>query len=153
MEIKESPETNESNEPKNDQNVLVVSKDLENNLTSIRKWVTFFSVLGIISAAFMAIFAIAFVFISPIKSAASVAFVTYLLIATLYFIPSLWGIQFNNLIKLSLINKDQNSLELGFQKEKLRYKFYGILTIVVISIYLLIFLFVGSSFLNMYNLF
>ena len=69
--------------------------------------------------------------------------VIYIMIALLYFFPSFYLYKFSTLIKHSILfnNKQQFNEALNYQRKM--YRFVGILMIVKILLYALLFLFVG----------
>jgi len=117
-------------------------------LNETRKWTIFLSVLGFIFIGFLVI---ASLFIGTIFSsltnnttlsgAAGVAagFI-YFLIAILYFFPIYYLYQFSRFAKSAIANNNSDDLNSAFKNLKSHYKFMGILTIIILSIYLLAFL-------------
>ena len=69
--------------------------------------------------------------------------ILYLLMALLYFFPSLYLYRFSEKANRALDKKDSNELEVALGNLKSTFKFYGIAAIVIISLYLLIFIFAG----------
>jgi hypothetical protein len=63
----------------------------------------------------------------------------YLLIGALYFFPIYYLHQFSDKIKNGLSSQDLEDITAGFQNLKSLFKFMGICTIIVMSIYALIF--------------
>lgn len=61
----------------------------------------------------------------------------YIIIALLYFFPCLYLFNFSGKMQTALHNNDQTSLNASFSHLKSCFKFVGILTIVVLSFYLL----------------
>jgi hypothetical protein len=62
----------------------------------------------------------------------------YVLIGLLYFFPCLYLFNFSSKMQIALRNNDQELLNQSFKNLKSCFKFIGILTIIVISIYLLV---------------
>lgn len=117
-------------------------------LNDTRKWTMFFSILGFI---FLAILIIGAVFMATMFGAVSggnlpflgsgIAMgVFYLLLAVVYFFPVLYLYKFSKYSKEGIYNEDNEQLSLAFKYLKLHYKFIGILSIVILSLYVLIFL-------------
>lgn len=65
----------------------------------------------------------------------------YILIALLYFFPCFYLIKFANKMQVALRANDQNQLISSFGNLKSCFKFLGILTIIILAFYLLIFIF------------
>ena len=64
----------------------------------------------------------------------------YVIIAVIYFIPCLFLFRFANKMKLALSSNDQMALTTSFQNLKSMFRFFGIVTIIMISIYAIILL-------------
>ncbi len=61
----------------------------------------------------------------------------YLIMATLYFFPSFNLMKFGDKIKFAFENNDQAALDEGLKNLKRLFMFFGILTIVTISAYII----------------
>jgi len=118
-------------------------------LLEAAKWTTFLAILGYIGIGLMVLAGI-FMLISgaamssynsmiPMGGGAFFA-LFYLIFAAFYFIPINYLYKFASNMKLAIEAKNQANLTKSFEYLKSHYKFIGILTIVVISIYILIFL-------------
>lgn len=64
----------------------------------------------------------------------------YIIVALIYFFPCLYLLRFSNHMKAALAANDQANLTASFQNLKSMFKFVGIFTIIIISIYVLAFL-------------
>lgn len=62
----------------------------------------------------------------------------YVLIGLIYFFPILYLFRFSNWTKKALMNKSSLDLSVALKNLKSHYKFIGILTIVIISLYILV---------------
>ena len=71
----------------------------------------------------------------------AVATVVYILIALLYFFPCLFLFNFASKMKTALISNDQDKLNGSFQNLKKTFRYMGVLTIVILSFYILAILF------------
>ena len=73
--------------------------------------------------------------------------VLYILFALLYFFPCLYLFRFANFMKVAITTEDQENLNKSFLNLKAMFKFVGILTIIIISLYVLaiIFAVIGAS--------
>ncbi len=115
------------------------------------KWAYFLSILGFIGIGFMVLLAFfmgtVMSMISGFSGAEEASYmggfitVLYLVLAVLYFFPVLYLFKFASNMKDALRTNDSDSLTASFGNLKSHYKFLGIMTIVLISIYILIILF------------
>jgi len=76
---------------------------------------------------------------------AAVMGVVYVIMSAIYFFPILYLYKFSNDLKGALNGNNGSQLELALGNLKSHYKFIGILTIVMLGIYLLAFLFAGAA--------
>jgi hypothetical protein len=144
---------------------LTLDQNAQSYLMSITKWAKFFAILGFIASGFMVIAAIVMIFLMgnhidmndlPDESSNFSFFrnmgsgfgtmmgVLYLLASLLYIFPSLYMYRFASYTKRALLSIDNEKLEIGLKNLKSAYKFVGILTVVILILYGLIFI---SSFL------
>lgn len=65
----------------------------------------------------------------------------YIVLAVIYFFPVLYLFNFSRKLKTALASNDMASLTEAFSNLKSHYKFIGILAIVVVSLYILAFVF------------
>ena len=65
--------------------------------------------------------------------------VLYILIAIVYFFPCLFLFRFSNAMKLALAGNDSGQLTESFKNLKVMFRYVGIFTIILLSIYLLAF--------------
>jgi len=68
------------------------------------------------------------------------ATVLYILIALLYFFPCLFLFNFASKMKTALLSDDQSSLNASFQNLKKTFRYLGVLTIIVLSFYIIVLL-------------
>lgn len=121
-------------------------------ILEIAKWAKFLSIIGFIGIGLMFLAAIVMMVAgaalsnfsseysrSPI-GAGMVGFI-YIIMAVLYFFPVLYLFKSAVSLKKGIINNDEIILTDGFQNLKSHYKFIGIMMIVVLSLYALLFLF------------
>ncbi|MFT6167366.1 MAG: hypothetical protein ACJAV5_001758 [Vicingaceae bacterium] len=134
----------------------IFTKASKSYLMETAKWSSFFGILGFIGTGLMVIFSIfaGTMFASMSKmnpafqnipnfasSGFSVLFtILYLVIALLYFFPSLYLYKSGKALKAGLRINDADQIEEGFKNLKSSFKFWGILSIIFISIYILTFL-------------
>jgi hypothetical protein len=133
-----------------------LTKGSKHCLMETAKWSSYFGIVGFIGAGLMAIFSLfagtMFSSLSKINPAMSsmpgaagtgfsamITFV-YLLLALLYFFPSLYLFKSGKALKAGLKMDDPNQIEEGLKNMKSNFKFWGIFSIIIIAIYGLIFL-------------
>ncbi len=138
--------------------------DKNNSLTQITlsylketaKWCQFLSILGFIFLGFIFIAAVSMIiFGSELNSTLAAAqgynrgvqFPTgliallYIILGALYFFPIYYLYNFATNMKKATFSGSNSEIQEAFKNLKSHYKFVGIVTIVILSIYLLIFLF------------
>lgn len=71
---------------------------------------------------------------------ATMATIIYIAIAVLWFFPFLFLSRFAGKMKLALAANDQDALNSSFQNLKIMFRYVGIITIIVLSIYVILFL-------------
>ena len=117
-------------------------------LKETAKWTRFLSIVGFVVIGFMVLASFAFGSIfSAMPTADLMPFppiiftVMYLLFAALYFFPILYLYRFSTSMLKAIDFQNQTDLEHAFSNLKSHYKFIGILTIIVLGFYALMFLF------------
>ncbi|HEY8660524.1 MAG TPA: DUF5362 family protein [Hanamia sp.] len=133
-------------------NDLQVSASAQSFLSDSARWGKFLAIIGFIFCGFMVIIAFfvpALIMNLPPYNAmasglsASITAgmtVVYLLLALLFFFPCLYLFKFSVKMQASLNSMSQENFEESLKNLKSMFKFYGICTIVMLSIYALIFL-------------
>ena len=118
------------------------------HLFETRKWTMFLSVLGFIFIGLMMLAALA---ITTIGSGGLgfgfgiMFFIMMLVFIVIYFFPIYYLFKFSELSKIALANKDNVQLTNALMYLKKHYKYMGILAIVILSLYLLMFIFAGVA--------
>lgn len=114
-------------------------------LLEVSKWGKFLAIVGYIGIAVLAIVAIALIvvsFITSIKLDVGLSLGTfgiiYFALAILYYFPVKFLYKFSIQIKKGLESDNNQDITLGFENLKSLFKFLGILTIVILSIYALL---------------
>lgn len=145
-------------------NDLSVTSIARGYLTETAKWAKFLSIMGFIMCCFMAIasfFLPLMMSLMPQNEMAPMAgvmagmgfmlTVIYLGFALLLFMPCLYLYRFSVRLKNALLQSDSLVLDTSFSNLKSFFKFYGIMTIVILSFYALAFIIgiVGVSIFNM----
>ena len=128
-------------------------------LKETAKWCSFLSIIGFIGIGILVIIAIFFGAMmaslssmgssNGLNAALGGGFFTglYLIMAALYFFPVYYLYKFSVNMKKALYTNDDDVLATAFEKLKSHYKFLGILTIVILSLYILGFIigFLGAA--------
>jgi hypothetical protein len=115
------------------------------------RWAKFLSIVGFIMCALMIVLALfagsLMTALSRLRSDDALqsmagmggAFsLIYIVVALLYFFPCLYLFNFAGKMQTALHNNDQTSLNASFGQLKACFKFVGILTIIVLSFYILL---------------
>lgn len=124
---------------------LTDDSKIKTYLLEISKWGKFLAIVGYIGIAVLAIVAIALIvvsFITSIKLDVGLSLGTfgiiYFALAILYYFPVKFLYKFSIQIKKGLESDNNQDITLGFENLKSLFKFTGILTIVILSIYALL---------------
>lgn len=133
----------ENNAPQ--ENSFFGNYEINEYLLQTSKWGKFLAIMGYIGVGLLVLVAL-FMLIggSMFNEIAGTEFPTglfgasYFLLAALYFIPVSYLYRFSVQMKHGLMISDVNEITSGFRNLKSLYKFFGILTIVLISLYALI---------------
>jgi len=132
-------------------NDLQLSNAAQNFLSESARWARFLAIIGFIFCGFMAVIAffIPAVIVNlppynrmPAGFSSGVAAgitILYLLLALLLFFPCLYLYKFSIKMQVSLNTVSQETFDESLKNLKSMFKFYGILTIVMLSVYALIF--------------
>lgn len=119
-------------------------------LLEAAKWANFLSILGFVGIGIMVIFALfAGTIFSTMSEMASSpmpfsgVFITviYLFVAALYFFPVLYLYRFASKMKFALKRNDESTLLTSLENLKAHYKFIGILAVIGLAFYVLMFIF------------
>ncbi|WP_231491497.1 DUF5362 family protein [Pedobacter sp. Leaf170] len=136
---------------------LVVSENMRSYIYDITKWAKFLSIVGIVVSIFifMVAFSIPTLMNSNPKVAAqmsqlgsagtNIITVIYLITSLLLFYPSLLLNKIASKAKKAVLFGDQESLEDSFSNLKSLFKYWGILTIMIIAFYFLMIFMVGAG--------
>lgn len=126
---------------------LSLNSKINNFLLETSKWAKFLAIVGFV---FIGLMVLGGLFMIGAGASASripglaggpvIVGITYILMAVLYYFPTQYLYNFAVKMKLAIQNSQQNNLEDGFENLKSLFKFTGILMIVVLSIYGLLFL-------------
>ncbi|MHB9141872.1 MAG: hypothetical protein ACYC25_08365, partial [Paludibacter sp.] len=127
---------------------LSITAEGGNYLKVASGWATFLAVLGFIGTGFIVLAALLIMVMSPFigslsKFGGTFGFpmilmgVVYLLLGVVYFFPAYYLYNFANKIKIALINNNQKTLDESLKNLKKMFKYIGIMSIVLISLYLI----------------
>ncbi|TVQ07108.1 MAG: hypothetical protein EA361_18790 [Bacteroidetes bacterium] len=119
------------------------------HLNETRKWTMFLSILGLVFMGLMllipiiALFALGAASKLPF-SAGYFTFFPVLLVLAIYFFPIYFLLQFSTLTRKAVAQNNSRLLTKALSFLKLHYQYLGILAIILLGIYLIVFLFVGA---------
>ncbi|MFI5185916.1 MAG: DUF5362 family protein [Chitinophagales bacterium] len=139
---------------------LNIDPVIKSHLSETARWAKFLAIVGFICCALIVVFGIFFVSNigsfersygfnegPSLSSLGPTMVVMYILIAVLYFFPCLFLLRFSNKMKTALAADNQADLTVSFQNLKVLFRYVGILTIIVLTIYVLALLFGGLGML------
>ena len=131
---------------------LVVTSKSKTFLREIARWTFFFSILGFIGITFLLIagILIGFTYASVLDMVSQQQglpalglplAISYVVSALVYFMPVWYLFKFSRKMKSALATKNDDVLADAFENLKSHFKFIGVLTIIVISLYVLLIVF------------
>lgn len=131
-----------------DNETLIITEDIRSYIYDTAKWTKFLSVIGFVFCAMTAMAAFsASAFISAlaamdpanplVKIGSETLTVGYLLMALILFYPSFLLFKYSTAAKTGVLYADQEQLNEAMSKMKSLFKFWGIVTIVVIALYMI----------------
>jgi hypothetical protein len=116
-------------------------------LGEIRRWSYFLSVVGFVGIGLVILFGLFlgsfmgnYLPESVIAPAAGLLSMAYLIVGVIYIFPVLYLYRFSVNLKISLSESNQANLSIAFLNLRSLFRFMGVATIVVISLYLVVFL-------------
>ena len=150
----ENPEETTQNDPQEQDEVfLTVTEDIRSYIYETAKWTKFLSIVGVVVTGIMILFSFsAEALISTMNGKVGAAnnpwaalgggflTVVFLLSALLYFYPSLLMFKYANSAKQAVLYGDQPALSEAMSKMKSFFKFWGIITITILGLYIISFL-------------
>jgi len=133
--------------PKKEENELKINELTKMYLTTIYKWAKFFAVMTFIVSGIMFLAALFMIAAGGIRhdlfggfGFSSMFGLLYIIIAAIYILPGIFLNNFSSKLKNAILYTNNNELQEAFKNLKSLFKFFGILTIVFISLYILIFI-------------
>ncbi|HAH56701.1 MAG: hypothetical protein KUL83_00105 [Lentimicrobium sp.] len=135
---------NESTNLTHESEPLILNELAIDALSETRKWTTFLAVLGAISTVIMLLAGLIVGLLLPklnVGEASATPFSgwvgwTYLIMSLINIIPLIFIFRFNGLIKKALQSKDNQILGFAFSNLNLFFRTIGIITIVIIVLYI-----------------
>ena len=127
-----------------DEVLMSVNHKIKDYLLETSKWGKLLAIVGYIGLGFLVLLGFGVIIgFSIFSGIADVGFplgivgIFYILIAVLYYFPVNYLYKFSGQIKQGFNSNDQQSITTGFGNLKSLFKFMGIFTIVILSIYAL----------------
>ncbi|NSW45320.1 MAG: hypothetical protein HPY79_05865 [Bacteroidales bacterium] len=136
-----------------EENSMVLNKEIKSNLLSISKWLKFFSILGLVVIGMMFISSIFLLITQKVLNPIFENYeynsnyfmpnififmsIFYLFLSIIYLFPIIYLLKASIKLEKGLKENQQETVSNGIYNLKLHFKYMGILTIVLISLYLL----------------
>ena len=127
----------------------------KSHLTEAAKWARFLAIIGMVVLVLMIIFGLFFStmmavssnpFEEPVEGGSGLMSgfgvgmaILYIVLAAIWFFPLLYLLRFANSMRAALHGNDQNALNVSFQNLKSCFRYVGIITIILLVFYALIF--------------
>lgn len=130
---------------------LNINNRSRNYLKEISKWTFFLSIIGFVGVALMVVVGIfagtiygqAFNALNtsqlPVDMGMTMTFI-YIIFALIYFMPVLYLYKFSRRLKVAFASKNDDKLADAIEMLKSHYKYIGVLMIIVLSLYTLLFI-------------
>ncbi|MBK8884379.1 MAG: hypothetical protein IPN67_19095 [Bacteroidales bacterium] len=126
-------------------NLISINPEIRDYLLEISKWGKFLAIVGYIGMGLLLLIGLGIMIggsvissISEVDFPLGILGFLYVLLAALYFLPVNYLYKFSYQIKQGFGSDNQQSVTAGFANLKSLFKFMGIFTIVILSIYALI---------------
>lgn len=131
---------------------LIVTEDMRSYIYDMAKWANFLGIVGLVIAAFMLMAALT---VGPTINAnpemakmlgqlgamdGTTFTIVFLIYGLAIFFPSLLMLRYAAKAKHGVLYGDQTSLDEGMAKLKSLFKYFGVLTIIFIGLYLITFI-------------
>ncbi|TCC99270.1 hypothetical protein FBD94_05945 [Pedobacter hiemivivus] len=131
-----------------EQEQLVVTEEIRSYIYETAKWTKFLSIIGFVFAVFMALAAFSATAImenvvatapgNPMAQLGATFLTVYFLcISLMMFYPSFLMFKFSNAANTGVLYADQENFTIAMKKLKSLFKFWGVLTIVILAMYVL----------------
>lgn len=132
----------ENNQPSQD--LISVNNEIREYLLETSKWGKFLAIVGYVGMGLLLLIGlgvmIGFSFFSSLSNVnfpLGVLGFVYIIIAVVYYFPVNYLYKFSSQMRTGIDSNNQELMTLGFENLKSLFKFIGVATIVVISIYVL----------------
>lgn len=124
----------------------LLNEESKSHLLETAKWNKFLAIVGMVSIGFMILGLLFLIMGSAMSDAFGVLGITggifiYIIILALYIYPVYAMYNFNKFLKLGIHNSNPADLAIAFNHQKGLYRFLGIITIILLAFYLIMFLF------------
>jgi hypothetical protein len=124
------------------ENSLMSNMEINNYLMEASKWGKFLAIIGYVMMGLLVLVAIVMMFSLSVLSQASqskfpmgLVGLLYILLAGIYYFPITYLYKFSAQMKQAIQLQNEHLLASGFQNLKSLFKFMGIFTIVMLSVY------------------
>lgn len=124
---------------------LIINEEINDYLLETSKWGKFLAIVGYVGMGLMVLIGLfvmigfsAFSQMTDMDFPMGLLGLIYLVIAVIYYFPVTYLYRFSVQIRQGLSSKEQQPVTTGFENLKSIFKFMGIFTIVILSIYALI---------------
>jgi len=123
---------------------MFVNQGMKDDLLCSAKWMKFLCIIGCIGVALMLILGLAMFFVGAsigggnTPLGAGMGFL-YLILAAIYIYPIIKGFQFANGTKAACLTDNEAQLARGFSGLSAMLKFFGIITIIILILYAIVF--------------
>ncbi|MCB8994017.1 MAG: hypothetical protein H6538_00240 [Bacteroidales bacterium] len=130
------------------ENSVITSEQVKTYLLETSKWGKFIAIVGFVGLGLLVLFSLFFMFgfskmgMMPqgVNFPVGALGIIYIGIAVLYYFPISYLFRFSVQIRKGLDTNESQSIIIGFESLKSLFKFMGITTIVILSIYALVLL-------------
>ena len=145
------------NAPIDENNGLLIPESAIPYLNSTRKWTMFFAVLGFVMIALMGLGFIIMLIVSAVGQSGFLMpalAIIYAIIMAIYFFPVYYLFKFSEETKKAIASRNEESIQKSFRYLSLHFKIVGIITIVMLSLYILVIIGMityGMYFANLFN--
>lgn len=124
---------------------LLITEEIRSYIYETAKWTKFLSIVGLVFSAFLALMALSANGIIEGLAAATpgnplvqlgTAFLTvyFLCISLILFYPSFLLFKYSNAVNTAILYADQENFTIAMKKMKSIFKFWGIITIIVLAL-------------------
>ena len=127
------------------ESLIIIDSELKDYLLETSKWSKFLAIVGYVGLGLLILLALFVMFgFSQFSQFSHVAFpmgligFLYIILAVIYYFPVTYLYKFSVQIKNGLTSNDKQTVTFGFENLKSLFKFIGIFTIVILSMYALI---------------